>query len=368
MSEELSIQGTLAETTVPDLFRSIIRSGETAILSLDSVARNDVIYFSEGRIIFASSTDPDVGLAETLLRTGELNLQQYNNVMERVIVTRRVGSLLIELGYLKPEELSRAVERQASAIVINALRYRAGNYTMEFSSNFPDEIITLQLTTERLVLDGMQKIDFWSLIMRGIGKLDRPIELVPGADTRAYNLEMTDEESHVLSLLAETQSVEKLCARSYLTNFATCRTLWGLLTVNLVQDAQVADLDQKRSAEATEYEMEDRVERYNTAYQAIFALVLQKIGDHIYDFMDRVVLQLSPETLPYLSGMTFVNEGRLDFDQLLNNLIASGSANRASVVQNILDELLYGWIYEVRREFGHQMETDVVHIAESLKR
>ncbi|MGZ5493606.1 MAG: DUF4388 domain-containing protein, partial [Thermoanaerobaculia bacterium] len=238
MSEELSIQGTLAETTVPDLFRSIIRSGETAILSLDSLARNDVIYFSEGRIIFASSTDPDVGLAETLLRTGELNLQQYNSVMERMVVTRRIGSLLIELGYLKPEELSRAVERQASAIVINSLRYRAGNYTIEFSSNFPDEIITLQLTTERLVLDGMRQIDFWSLIMRGIGKLDRPLELVPGADTRAYNLEMTDEESHVLSLLAETQSVEKLCARSYLTNFATCRTLWGLLTVNLVQDAQ----------------------------------------------------------------------------------------------------------------------------------
>lgn len=368
MSEELSIQGTLAETTVPDLFRSIIRSGETAILSFDSAARNDVIYFREGRIIFASSTDPDVGLAETLLRTGELNLQQYNRVMERVVVTRRIGSLLIELGYLKPEELSRAVERQASAIVINALRYRAGNYRIEFSSNFPDEIITLQLTTERLVLDGMRQIDFWSLIMRGIGKLDRPIELVPGADTRAYNLEMTDEESHVLSLLAETQSVENLCARSYLTNFATCRTLWGLLTVNLVQDAQVADVDEKRSAEATEYELEDLVERYNTAYQAIFALVLQKIGDHIYDFMDRVVLQLSPETLPYLSGMTFVNEGRLDFDQLLNNLISSGSANRASVVQSILDELLYGWIYEVRREFGQQMETDVVHIAEGLKR
>ena len=79
--------------------------------------------------------------------------------------------------------------------------------------------------------------------------------------------------------------------------------------------------------------------------------------------MDRVVLQLSPETLPYLSGMNFVNEGRLDFDQLLNNLIASGSANRASVVQNILDELLYGWIYEVRREFGHQMEDEVVTLA-----
>lgn len=368
MSDELSIQGTLAETTVPDLFRSIIRSGETAVLSLDAIGRNDIIYFNEGRLIFASSTDPDVGLAETLLRTGELNLAQYNSVMDRMIVSRRIGALLIELGYLKPEELSRAVERQSSAIVVNAMRYRSGSYTIQFTSDFPDEIITLPLTTERLVLDGVRQIEYWSLIMRGIGKLDRPIEQVPGADTRAYQLELNDEESHVLSLLAEPQSVEKLCARSYLTNFATCRTLWGLLTVNLAQDAMAADLEDKRSAEASEYELEDIVERYNTAFQQIFSLVFQKIGDHIYDFMDRVVLQLSPETLPYLSGMNFVNEGRVDIDQLLNNIVASGSADRSMVILNILNELLYGWIYEIRSEFGPQYDMEVARIAESLKR
>lgn len=369
MSDELSIQGTLAETTVPDLFRSILRSSETAILSLDAIGRNDTIYFNEGRIIYASSTDPDVGLAETLLRSGELNLQQYNTVMDRLVVSRRIGSLLVEMGYLKPEELSRAIERQSSAIIVNAMRYRAGSYTIEFTTNFPDEIITLPLTTERLVLDGVRGIEFWSLIMRGIGNLDRLLEEVPGADTRAYQLELNDEESHVLSLLAESpQTVEKICARSYLTNFSTCRTLWGLLAVNLVQDAAGANLVEKREAEESEYELEDVVERYNTAYQQIFNVVFQKIGDHVYDFMDRVVLQMSPETLPYLSGMNFVNEGRVDFDQLLNNLIASGSRDRTTLIHDVLNELLYGWIYEIRREFGAPLEAEVVRIADSLRR
>src|SRR5215217_3409558 len=158
MSDDLSIQGTLAETTVPDLFRSIVRSGETAILSLDAIGRNDVVYFNEGKIIFASSSDPDMGLAETLLRGGELNLEQYTKAMDRLVVSRRIGSLLIELGYLKPDELSRAVERQASAIVLNAIEYRTGSYTIEFTSQFPDEIVTLPLSTERLILDGVRRI------------------------------------------------------------------------------------------------------------------------------------------------------------------------------------------------------------------
>jgi hypothetical protein len=369
MSDELSIQGTLADTTVPDLFRTIVRSAETAIFTLEATGRNDAIYFQDGRIIYASSTDADVGLAETLLRTGELNLQQYQNVMERLTVSRRVGAMLVELGYLKPEELSRAVERQASAIVMNALRFRAGNYNIEFTSNFPDEIITLQLGTERLILDGVRSIEFWSLIMRGIGKLDRLLEQVPGADTRAYQIELNEDESQVMSLLSESaQTVEAICSRSYLTNFVTCRTLWGLLAVNLVQDAGAEALTEKRAAEEIEYELEDVVERYNGVYQTIFGIVFQKVGDHVYDFMDRVVLHLSPETMPYMSGMNMVNEGRVDFDQLLNNTIASGSADRGTIVTDVLNELLYGWIFEVRKEFGPQMEAEVVKAASVLRR
>lgn len=368
MSDELSIQGTLADTTVPDLFRTIVRSGETAILSLEAVGRNDAIYFADGRIIFASSTDPDVGLAETLLRTGELNLQQYQNVMDRLTVSRRVGAMLVELGYLKPEELSRAVERQASAIVMNALRFRVGSYTIEFTSDFPGEIITLQLASERLILDGVRSIDFWSLIMRGIGKLDRLLEQVPGADARAYQLELNDDENQVMSLLSDSaQTVAKICSRSYLTNFVTCRTLWGLLSVNLIQDAVEEVLQEKRVAEETEYQLEDMVERYNGVFQKIFAIVFLKVGDHVYDFMDRVVMHLSPETMPYMSGMNMVNEGRIDFDQLLNNTIASGSRDRSTIFTDVLNELLYGWIFEVRKEFGQGMESEVVKAAAVLR-
>ena len=366
--DNLSIQGALAETTVPDLFRSIVRSSETAILSLDAIGRNDTIYFIDGRLVFAASTDPDMGLAETLLRMGELDIQQYSSAMERLVVARRVGALLIEMGFLKTDDLTRAVERQTSAIVLNAMQYRTGSYTIEFTREFPDGIISLPMSTERLILDGVRRIEYWSLITRGVGRLDRVLQQVPNADTRTFQLELTDDESHVFNLLADPQTVKELCARSYLSNFATFRTIWGLLAVNLIQDAEVAALDEKRSAAETEYELEAMVEKYNGVYQAVFGLVFQRVGDHVYDFADRVALHLSPETLPYLSGMTFVNEGRIDFDQLLNNLHASGSSDYARVVQTVLDELLYGWLVEVKSEFGDEMEGEALKAAARLKR
>ena len=368
MSDNLAISGELSETTVPDLFRSIVRSSETAILSLETSARSDTVFFQEGRIIYASSTDPDMGLAETLLRTGELNIQQYNAAMERLLVARRIGALLCELGYLQPDELTRVAEGHATAIVLDAMSYRSGAYTIEFTSEFPDWIITLPLPTERLILDGVRRIEYWSLVLRGAGRLDRVLEQVPGSDTRVFQLELTEDESHVLNLLSDPQTLEELCARSYLSNFQTLRTVWGLLAVNLVQDAEAMAVDEKRAAIENEYELEGLVERYNDVYQRIFTLVLQKIGDHVYDFMDRVVMHLSPETLPYLSGMSFVNEGRLDFDQLLNNLYASGSEDHGRVVSTVLNELLYGWIYEVKTEFhGQPIAAEVVKVADGVR-
>lgn len=368
MSDDLSIQGPLAETTVPDLFRSIIRSNESAIVSLDAVGRSDTIYFSEGRLVFASSTDPDVGLAETLLRMGDLSIQQYHTAMDRLVVSRRIGALLCELGYLQPDDLLRAAESQVNAIVLNAMSYRTGSYTIEFTTEMPAEIITLHLPTERLILDGVRRIEHWSLIWRGIGRFERMLEQARGADTRVYQLELSDEESHVISLLADPQSVEDLCARSYLTNFQTCRTIWGLLAVNLITDAEVSDVDEKRAAVVTEYELEGIVEEYNTVFQSIFGVVFQQIGDHIYDFMDRVVRHVSPQMLPYLSGITFVNESRIDVDQLVNNIYASGSSDPTSIVHSVLSELLTGWLFEIRTEFGGELEAVAVALADSLKR
>src|SRR5688572_28018410 len=105
MSEELKIEGTLAETTVPDLLRSLVRNAESGIVSLESMGRHDHIYVSEGRIVYATSSDSDLGLAEVLLRSGDINLSQYQTAQERVVGSKRIGSVLVELGFLKPDEL-----------------------------------------------------------------------------------------------------------------------------------------------------------------------------------------------------------------------------------------------------------------------
>ncbi len=367
MNENLSIQGTLAETTVPDLFRSLIRSGETAIVSLEAIGRHDNVFFQEGRIVSATSSDPDLGLAEVLFRSGELDMNQYTDATERLVSSRRIGSLLCELGYLSPDELIRAEERQVTEIVGNVLGYRTGSYTIAFTSEFPSEILRLPINTERLVMAGIAGLEYWSLIARALGRMDRLLRQSPNADARVFHLDLDEEQSHIYSLLAEPQSIEALCGRSYLSNFGTCRTVLQLLTVNLVQEGETDELDEQRAAYQSELELESLVEDYNSAFQRLFALVFQEIGDYTWDFVDRVVSHLAADRLPYLSGISLTNEGRIDFDQLLNNLISSGSDNQREVVEDLLNQLLLGWVVESKREFGEKLEARVEAIVDPLR-
>ncbi|HVT04833.1 MAG TPA: DUF4388 domain-containing protein [Thermoanaerobaculia bacterium] len=368
MSDDLSIQGTLAETTVPDLFRSLLRTGETGIVSLEASGRHDNVYIREGKIIFATTSDSDLGLAEVLLQSGDLNLHQYITAVEDVTTQKRLGSVLCERGYLKPEELVRAMERQVAIIVMDALGFRTGSYTIDFGSDFPNEILSLSIHTERLVLDGVTKIEQWSLIERGAGRMTRLLRQTPGSDTRAYHLDLTEEENHIYGLLQEPQTLESVCERSYLSNFNACRMAWALLAVNLIDDAEQSDIRYQRAAVESEFELEAEVERYNSTFQRIFGLLFQEIGDHSYDFVDRVVLQLSPEVLPYLSGINLLNEGRVDFDQLQTNIISSGASDHARVADSVMNDLLYSWILEIKKEFKGRLEGEMAIILEGLKR
>jgi hypothetical protein len=366
MSEELSIQGALEETTLADLCRSLARNGETAVITVEAADRHDSIYFREGKIVFAASSDPDLGLAEVLLRGGELSLDQYELATESVGGSHRIGSVLVELGYLQTDALMRAVERQVKMIVVSALALRSGSYTIDFTARFNRDIPGLPIQTERLLLDGVQQIEYWTLISRGIGGIARTLRKSESGAVRSYNIDFSEDESYIYDLLSEPQSLASILQRSYLSDFATCRTLWALLAAGLVEEEEAAEGVERRSAVADEMELESKVERYNGVFQAIFALVFQKIGDHTFDFVDRVARHLSPGMLPYLSGVSLLNEGRIDFDQLLNNLISSGSQNQSAVVETLLDELLCGWILEIRAEFGAELDEPVAGVVGSL--
>lgn len=368
MTEGLGIEGTLDDTTVPDLFRSLIASRETAIVSLDAQERHDTVFFEQGEVISAASSDPDLSLGAVLLKSGDLSLVHYREALEDASTTRPVAESLLARGYLSSEELRVAEQLRTEIVTRDAVRYRSGRYSIDFVSEIPEEVPRTQVDTPRLILDAVRGIELWSIVERGISSFGGLLAQAEGADMVMYELDISEEESHIYSLVSTPLTIEALCERSYLSNFETCRTAVALYTVGLISICQSGEVESRKAITEDELELESLVESYNGVFQSLFRIVSQEIGDYVYDFTDRVVRNVAADRLPFLSGISMTNEARVDYDQLSINLFASGLDDRRSVADDVLNQLLYGWIVETRQEFGDKLQPQVDEVVEPLIR
>src|SRR5262245_13214613 len=63
-------EGSLAESSFCEVLAGLSRRRETGVLRVSGAAPSKSVYLQEGKIVFASSTDPDDRLGELLLTRG----------------------------------------------------------------------------------------------------------------------------------------------------------------------------------------------------------------------------------------------------------------------------------------------------------
>jgi len=83
-AEELTIRGSLSESSLPELLASISRSKEIGILNFHDAGRWKAIYFKEGPIIYAMSNVQDDRLGEFLLKTGKITVRQFLEASKKI--------------------------------------------------------------------------------------------------------------------------------------------------------------------------------------------------------------------------------------------------------------------------------------------
>ena len=94
MTDKIVLSGDLTEIRFPTLLMSLYRERETGVLTLTGLTYRKSLYIEEGKIIFASSDDPDDRLGECLLRRNMITAQNYLDSAEQIRPGRRQGELV----------------------------------------------------------------------------------------------------------------------------------------------------------------------------------------------------------------------------------------------------------------------------------
>ena len=355
MADQLTIRGLLEESALPQLLRSICRSKETGVLTCYVNEHKKSIYLQEGHIIFATSSDFDDRLGESLLRHGKITIRNFLDATKSVRPERRLGSLLCESNAISPEELVDGVRTQVRDIIMGLFSQVHGRYELALKEINTQEMILLNESSESIIYSGVISIQSWSRISKGIGSFSNILKCSPDSENILYDLTLPSEESHLLSLCSKGQfNVEEICGMSYLNNFETCRILWALLIIGALDAVEIPETTADASAASFEAEsdLHDLVENYNDLYSHIYEYALERLGDEAEELAGRAMLQVQDALPDVTRDLRLDTYGRLDFDSILRNVAPIPENGRVDLVTGALEEIVYALLYEVGTYFG----------------
>jgi len=117
-AEDLTIRGEIENSSVPELLRSLLGSGETGILTLRRGDLTKSIFIQQGRVVYAASNNEDERLGESLVMRGKITARQFLEASKLIRPGRRLGGILVEMEALDPEDLVPSVELQVREILM----------------------------------------------------------------------------------------------------------------------------------------------------------------------------------------------------------------------------------------------------------
>ncbi|MGE3762666.1 MAG: DUF4388 domain-containing protein [Kofleriaceae bacterium] len=207
-----------------------------------------VVYFDQGRPVFASSSEPRDRMGELLVREGKITASQYERCQAVVAESgRRMGEILVDFGYLKRRELLPAVRRHVEDIVYSLFGWDRGTYHVVIDETPSAERIRLSRHPAALILEGIRRKLDRSSLERLIGAPSTVIE-VPDRERLGGIINLGDlapEERGALAAF-DAQSDLATVARAAGVDVADVLPLaWGLCVLGLATarrtDTEVPD-------------------------------------------------------------------------------------------------------------------------------
>jgi len=232
-------QGRLDEEDVPDLVHDLNRQRWTGMLRLENGGDRIGLTFEKGQIVFAAASNPDYRLGPRLLRRGLITLRQMEDAGRAIRPGRRLGTVLVQEGFLDQKELVRGVVDQTRDIILLAFQWTSGDYRLD-PGPAAGEAITLDMSTPQLILDGISQIEAWSRVERGSGGLAARYAPVPGSEGLFKQLTLEVDQAALLRSVKGVRDVESLLGETMLNHFDACRTLWAFRVIGLVRRVEAA--------------------------------------------------------------------------------------------------------------------------------
>lgn len=224
----MSLTGNLSTMSLAEIFQWLNSGTKTGTLRLESkTGLIKDVYFDNGTINSASSSDPRELIGQYLLNCNKINEKQLVHALER---QRRdhvlLGKILVQEGILNQEELSEILCTISEEIIYDLFLWKEGKFEF-YDGILPErELPNMNLDITHIVLEGARREDEWLQIKDAFP--DDATVILPNVEKIAENLPLTPENANILKYIDGSRSLLELTRFVRTTKFNVCRQLLDL--------------------------------------------------------------------------------------------------------------------------------------------
>ena len=234
--DEFVYRGSLAETPLPEMLATIHRYRVPGVMEVRAGDVTKRVYIVDGDVIFASSSDRSESLGDFLVRSGRISKAQYRVSCDEMTRSpgKRHGTILVEMGFLKPEELGPAVREQVQEVLWSLFDWEEGAVSFKVGRFRDEEVFKIKIPTPRAIVSGCRRISDGKRVTARLGGRSTVLRRLPFPE-HLSGLRLEPGERQLLEMVDGKRTLVGLCQEGPYSAGVNARLLYAFLALQLVE-------------------------------------------------------------------------------------------------------------------------------------
>lgn len=374
-AREVIVAGTLSEggLSLIDFIGFLATGSQTGSLTAATGDVSRSVYFSNGDVVWASSTSPIDRLGNFLFQRGKITREQLQ--LTHRDGERRFGRACVERGFIAAHELPDLVQAQLTEIFDKLIATEQGLW---FFSRMPARLLAdsqIRMSTQGLLVDALRRLDELQIYRQRIRTADVTVQRVArrdrmvggpfeGADTGDL-LTQVDEHvregaAHLLKQLPGTATIAELMRILGEGEYWVTRAVYYLLRRGLIEIVPGVETatTQPRPSSISPKEAKEII--------TIYSLAIREMVDEVARVGKPEELRsagnsfLKDETTAYahfLRATSLGPDGTIDEESLIPAL--QGLRTTPQELSDALSELLFFVLFRATELLGRRRGDDL---------
>ncbi len=229
----------LAFTPISEVIRQISAERRSGDLSVRFDHETKTVIFDRGRLVFAASSLKEDRLGESLVAMGRISDDDFRraSLLMRRDHSRRFGEALVEMGLMDKDELGGSVAKQVRRIVLSLFKLKGGAAVFDARPPSVPVEYMVSLSVHRLLYVGIRSMSADSLVLVGLGDLERKVALAPVPPFRFVLHKCPAGELSILEAARKEITLRELASTRLGVSTARARVVYALFASGVLQDA-----------------------------------------------------------------------------------------------------------------------------------